>query len=168
MSEQELTDYEAKKYENPRTAPRDNDRISRNNRLVRLTDKMETILHQGEPEDLAALQELYRAVQVIDTVERQCIGCGAAGTVKQIRNHILETLCEACAPPPPRGWVDDFPELWQTVWRLRCEGLKLREISARLANQYQRLTVPRISEMLDKMQRRRKECHHAKVRQQNQ
>jgi hypothetical protein len=142
--------YDAINYETGakdlRKAPRESDRISRDNRLVSLIDAAKGRCDPS-PEDSLQAAEIVTAFKVIGVIPRPCVRCNQnlSGqgedrvAIVRYRAGIPEAFvyCPGCFSAlnvelDPDPWFASQPELDRRIWQLRKEGLTQPEIGAEL------------------------------------
>ena len=175
LSDEEMAAFDSGKYRNPKTAPRDSDWLSRNKRLVSLTDKAVARVYSPTPEDQARLAEYTRALKVIAAIPYHCVICKrllpgwgedrVAVLTYQRSEEIPQRAfiyCRLCFESlgltlEQPSWFGQLPELDQKIWQLLAEGNTQAEVAARLTKGTQRVTQQQVSEAKERVVRKSRE-----------
>jgi hypothetical protein len=155
MTPEELKAYERGDYNRAATAPRESDRISRDNRLVTLNEKLHDAA-KGTPEDTAQIAELTRALRIIAATPGSCVMCAdhlsgkGEPRVAILTDDRVYVYCQGCfdamgVPLETEGWFAGLPVMEQAIWSLLKEGLSQHDIAARLTVGAQTVTQQTVS-----------------------
>jgi hypothetical protein len=177
MTPQELADYDAGKYEvansdtgaiDLRKAPRESERVSRNNRLVPYLENDSDEVGENlapvypSPEEMLRVDRYTRALEEIKASPQPCISCGLDFANGEDRVANLEffggdvptgyTYCRQCweafgIPRDQDPWFASLPKLEQQVWLLIKKNLTEREIAGKLTVGDRKVTQQVVSEI---------------------
>jgi hypothetical protein len=173
MKPEELAAYEAGKYDNARTAPKEPSRVSRNKREVSFNPQFKEHQVAYNPELKSHYQQCLEAVDGFACVPANCEVCGHVftGDFNEPRVTVIEhssenqnhatVYCVACHKKPvsaPPDWRDGLSETQLKAWNWYAEeGLNQAEIAARFSNAGQSVSQSTISRLIKQVKEARKE-----------
>jgi hypothetical protein len=178
MLPEESAAFDAGKYNHGATATVESDRISRDNRLERLTSNTATARDSLTPEQSVQAVEYVRAFQVIATIPQSCVNCGESlpgrGEKRNMSLHYPgnnglprgSVCCPTCfhaagVEPKLNDLIAKLPKLDQKISQLLKDGLTQKQIAARLTNGAQRVTQQMVSKTKQKISRLMKESRRS-------
>ncbi len=159
LSPQELAAFEAGKYDNVRTAPKEPSRISR--REISFNPEFDEHQPSHDPQLKAYHQQILEAIDGFADVTANCEACGHffKGGFKEPRVTVLrhsgenenqaEVFCIECygKSAPRASWRDGLTKMHLRVWDMFADEITQKDIAEKLSaegNPISQSTVSRL------------------------
>lgn len=172
LSPKELAAFEAGKYDDVRTAPKEPSRVSRSKREVPFNPQFKEHQPTHNPELKSHYQQCFEAVDGLACVAATCDICGhifVEGNFQEPRVTVLEHLgenenratvyCGGCYNKPEsaqQSWRDGLSELHFKAWDLYAAGMNQAEIAEQISKDGQSVSQSTVSRLLKQVKNQRK------------